>query len=214
MTAITLNLEPITQLTHEQFYELCMANKDVAMERSPKGELIIMTPLGGLSGKKEADYITDLNIWNRQTGLGEVFSSSTVFNLPGGGDRSPDAAWIKLERWESLTPEEQEKFPPICPDFVIELRSRTDRLKPLQNKMQEYLNSGLRLGWLINPQDRQVEIYRLGQEVEVLTSPVMLSGEDVLPGFELSPYDPDFEAFLAAAEETTTEYRDALSALA
>lgn len=186
MTAITLNLEPIAQLTHEQFYELCMANKDVPMERSPSGELIIMTPLGGLSGKKEADYITDLNIWNRQTGLGEVFSSSTVFNLPGGGDRSPDAAWIKLERWESLTPEQQEKFPPLCPDFVIELRSRIDRLTPLQNKMQEYLSSGLRLGWLINPQDRQVEIYRLGQEVEVLTYPVMLLGEDVLPGFELT----------------------------
>jgi Uma2 family endonuclease len=185
MTAITLNLEPITQLTHEQFYELCMANKDVPMERSPSGELIIMTPLGGSSGKKEADYITDLGIWNRQTGLGEVFSSSTVFNLPGGGDRSPDAAWIKLERWESLTPEEQEKFPPICPDFVIELRSRTDRLKPLQQKMQEYLRCGLRLGWLINPQDWQVEIYRLGQEAEVLTYPVMLSGEAVLPGFEL-----------------------------
>jgi Uma2 family endonuclease len=185
MTAITLNLEPITHLTHEQFYELCMANKDVPMERSPKGELIIMTPLGGLSGNKEADYITDLSIWNRQTKLGTVFSSSTVFNLPGGGDRSPDAAWIRLDRWESLTPEQQEKFPPLCPDFVIELRSRTDRLKPLQNKMQEYLDSGLRLGWLINPQDRQVEIYRLGQEVEVLTSPVMLSGEDVLPGFVL-----------------------------
>lgn len=186
MTAITLNLEPIAHLTPEQFYELCMANKNVVMERSPIGELIIMTPLGGLSGKKEADYITDLNIWNRQAGLGEVFSSSTVFDLPGGGDRSPDAAWIRLDRWESLTPEQQEKFPPICPDFVIELRSRTDRLKPLQNKMQEYLNSGLRLGWLINSQDRQVEIYRLGQEVEVLTSPVILSGEDVLPGFELT----------------------------
>jgi Uma2 family endonuclease len=185
MTAIILNLEPITQLTHEQFYELCMANKDLPMERSPSGELIIMTPLGGLSGKKEADYITDLSIWNRQTGLGEVFSSSTVFSLPGGGDRSPDAAWIKLERWESLKPEQQEKFPPICPDFVIELRSRTDRLKPLQQKMQEYLRCGLRLGWLINPQDWQVEIYRLGQEAEVLTYPVMLSGEAVLPGFEL-----------------------------
>jgi Uma2 family endonuclease len=186
MTAITLNLEPITQLTHEQFYELCMANKDVPMERSPSGELIIMTPLGGLSGKREADYITDLNIWNRQTGLGEVFSSSTVFSLPGGGDRSPDAAWIKLERWESLTSEQQEKFPPICPDFVIELRSRTDGLKPLQQKMQEYLSCGLQLGWLINPQDRQVEIYRLGQEAEVLAYPVMLSGEAVLPGFELT----------------------------
>jgi Uma2 family endonuclease len=186
MTAITLDLNSITQLTHEQFYELCMANKDVPMERSPTGELIIMTPLGGLSGKKEADYITDLNIWNRKTRLGEVFSSSTVFNLPGGGDRSPDVAWIKRERWESLTPEQQEKFPPICPDFVIELRSRTDRLKPLQAKMQEYLSSGLRLGWLINPQDQQVEIYRLGQVVEILSYPATLSGEDVLPGFILT----------------------------
>ena len=186
MTAITLDLKPITQLTHEQFYELCMANKDVPMERSPTGELIIMTPLGGLSGNREADYITDLCLWNRQTGLGAVFSSSTVFNLPGGGDRSPDAAWIKLERWDSLTPEQQEKFPPICPDFVIELRSRTDRLKPLQAKMQEYLGSGLRLGWLINPQDQQVEIYRLGQVVEILAYPAMLSGEDVLPEFILT----------------------------
>ena len=186
MTAITLDLKPITQLTHEQFYELCMANKDVPMERSPTGELIIMTPLGGLSGNREADYITDLCLWNRQTGLGAVFSSSTVFNLPGGGDRSPDAAWIKLERWDSLTPEQQEKFPPICPDFVIELRSRTDRLKPLQAKMQEYLGSGLRLGWLINPQDQQVEIYRLGQDVEILAYPATLSGEDVLPEFILT----------------------------
>jgi Uma2 family endonuclease len=186
MTAITLNLEPITQFTHEQFYELCMANKDVPMERSPSGELIIMTPLGGISGKKEADYITDLNIWNRKTGLGEVFSSSTIFNLPGGGDRSPDAAWIKLDRWESLTLEQQEKFLPLCPDFVIELRSRTDRLKPLQQKIQEYLDSGLRLGWLINPQDQQVEIYRPGQAVETLPSPVTLSGKNVLPGFTLT----------------------------
>lgn len=185
MTTITLNLESITQLTHEQFYELCMTNKDVPMERSPTGELIIMTPLGGLSGKKEADYITDLNIWNRQTGLGEVFSSSTIFNLPGGGDRSPDAAWVKQERWERLTLEQQEKFPPLCPDFVIELRSRTDRLKPLQQKMQEYLQCGLQLGWLINPQDNQVEIYRPDQVVEVLPYPATLSGEDVLPGFTL-----------------------------
>jgi Uma2 family endonuclease len=185
MTAIALNLESIAPLTHEQFYELCMANKDVPMERSPTGELVIMTPLGGLSGSREADYITDLNIWNRNSGLGIVFSSSTVFNLPDGGDRSPDAAWIRLDRWESLTPEQQEKFPPICPDFVIELRSRTDRLKPLQQKMQEYLHCGLQLGWLINPQDRQVEIYRSGQEAEVLNYPVTLSGENVLPGFEL-----------------------------
>jgi Uma2 family endonuclease len=186
MTAISLNLEPITQkLTHEQFYELCMANKDVAMERSPQGELIIMSPIGGESGAKEADYITDLNIWNRQTWLGIVFSSSTVFKLPGGGDRSPDAAWVKLERWNRLTREQQKKFPPLCPDFVIELRSESDRLKPLQAKMLEYLDSGLRLGWLIDPKNQMVEIYRAGKEVEVLAFPVTLSGEDVLPGFTL-----------------------------
>jgi Uma2 family endonuclease len=185
MTAVTLNLEPITHLTPAQFYELCMANKGVAMERGPKGELIIMSPIGGVSGEREADYIIDLGIWNRQTGLGKVFSSSTVFSLPGGGDRSPDAAWVRLDRWQSLTPEQQERFPPLCPDFVIELRSRTDRLKPLQEKMQEYLSSGLQLGWLMNPQDRQVEIYRPGQDVEILSYPVVLSGEAVLPNFVL-----------------------------
>jgi Uma2 family endonuclease len=186
MTAIVLNLEPLTRkLTHEQFYELCMANKDVAMERSPEGELIIVAPVGGESGKQEASYIIDLGIWNRRTKLGEVFSSSTVFKLPGGGDRSPDAAWVKLERWNALTPEQQRKFPPICPDFVIELRSESDRIKPLQDKMQEYLASGLRLGWLINPQDRTVEIYRAGQAVEVMPLPATVSGEDVLPGFVL-----------------------------
>ncbi|NES86762.1 MAG: Uma2 family endonuclease, partial [Moorea sp. SIO2B7] len=119
MTNIQLSLEPLVrELTHEQFYQLCMANKDIAMERSLTGELIIMSPVGGESGAKEADYITDLNIWNRQTKLGKVFSSSTVFKLPNGGDRSPDAAWVKLERWNRLTPEQQKKFPPLCPDFV------------------------------------------------------------------------------------------------
>ena len=186
MTAINLNLEPLVEeLNHEQFYKLCMANKDIAMERSSTGKLIIMSPVGGESGRQEANYIIDLGIWNRQTGLGEVFSSSTVFNLPNGGDRSPDAAWVKSERWNALTPEQQTKFPPICPDFVIELRSETDRLKPLQEKMQEYLNSGLRLGWLINPQGKTVEVYRPGQAVEVIKFPATVSGEDVLPGFVL-----------------------------
>ena len=185
MTAITLNLESLTTLTHDQFYQLCMDNKDVAMERSRSGELIIMPPVGGESGEKEADYIIDLGIWNRRTGLGKVFSSSTVFKLPVGGDRSPDTAWIRQERWDTLSADEKKRFPPICPDFVIELRSESDRLKPLQVKMQEYLGSGLRLGWLINPQDRTVEIYRTGQAVEVVQLPATLSGEDVLPGFQL-----------------------------
>ncbi|WP_299408552.1 Uma2 family endonuclease [Acaryochloris sp. IP29b_bin.148] len=187
MTAICLNLDSLTsELTHEQFYELCIANQDIAMERSPQGELIIMPPVGGESGIGEANYITDLNIWNRQTGLGKVFSSSAVFNLPGGGDRSPDAAWVQLKRWEALTPEQRKKFPPICPDFVIELRSESDRLQPLQSKMQEYLASGLRLGWLINPQDQTVEIYRPDQPVEVRPLPATLSGEEVLPEFSLA----------------------------
>ncbi|MEM1242068.1 MAG: Uma2 family endonuclease [Cyanobacteria bacterium P01_H01_bin.26] len=186
MTAISLDLRPLTQrLTHQQFYELCMANKDVAMERSPTGTLIIMSPVGGESGGKEADYIADLVIWNRRTKLGKVFSSSTVFKLPNGGDRSPDAAWVTLERWNGLTREQQKKFPPLCPDFVIELRSESDRLKPLQDKMQEYLESGLRLGWLINPQDKMVEIYRTGQDAETVRFPAVVSGEDVLPEFVL-----------------------------
>lgn len=187
MTAISLNLESLTsQLTHEQFYKLCLANQDVVMERSPQGELIIMPPVGGESGRKEATYIIKLGIWNEQTGLGEVFSSSTVFSLPGGGDRSPDAAWVRLDRWDALTLEQRKKFPPICPDFVIELRSESDRLKPPQNKMQEYLDSGLKLGWLVNPQDQTVEIYRAKIEVEIFSFPATLSGEDILPGFSLN----------------------------
>jgi Uma2 family endonuclease len=186
MTAIILNLEPFTRhLTHEQFYELCMANKDVAMERSPEGELIVVSPIGGESGGREARLIAKLFNWNDQKGLGEVFSSSTVFNLPAGGDRSPDAAWVSLERWNALTHEQQKKFPPLCPDFVIELRSESDRLKPLQAKMQEYLHSGLRLGWLINPQEQTVEIYRAGRDVEIVQIPTTLSGEEILPGFVL-----------------------------
>lgn len=186
MSIVTLDLSAIAVMTDEQFHQLCQTNPDVPLERNRKGELIIVPPVGGESGNREADYIADLVVWNRQTGLGKVFSSSTIFNLPNGGDRSPDAAWVRLDRWNALTPEQQERFPPICPDFVIELRSRTDRLKPLQEKMQEYLDSGLRLGWLIDPQNGQVELYRFGQAVEVVRFPVELSGENVLPGFVLN----------------------------
>jgi Uma2 family endonuclease len=180
-----LNLAPITTLNRSQFYKLCLANPDVPMERSPKGELIIMPPVGGESGNQEANLIGDVVAWNRQTKLGEVFSSQTVFGLPGGGDRAPDVAWVALERWQALSQEEREGFPPICPDFVIELRSCSDRLLPLQEKMQEYITCGLRLGWLINRKDQQVEIYRAGLPVEVVGTPIALSGEGVLPGFVL-----------------------------
>ncbi len=181
---IILNLESVG-LSDEQFFHLCRANSHWQLERTAKGELIIMSPVGGISGNREADLITDLNLWNRQTQLGKVFSSSTIFRLPNGGDRSPDAAWIATERWECLNLTEQEKFPPICPDFVIELRSRTDSLSKLQEKMQEYLDSGLRLGWLINPQEQQAEIYRANQAVEIVQLPASLLGETVLPEFVL-----------------------------
>ena len=173
------------RLTDEQFYQLCISNPDAQLELTAQGVPVAMSPVGGDSGKREANLFTDLNIWNRQTGLGEVFSSSTVFKLPRGSQRSPDAAWIECSRWAVLTPAQQQVFPPIVPDFVIELRSRTDSLADLQAKMREYQDNGVRLGLLINPQDRQVEIYRLDGMVEVLQSPTQVSGEDVLPGFEL-----------------------------
>jgi len=188
MTALTLPLKvdlKDVHFTDEQFYQLCINNPELIVERDSKGTLIVMAPVGGDSGNREADYIIDLGTWNRQSGLGKVFSSSALFKLPGGGDRSPDAAWVKLSRWQALTPEQRQKFPPIAPDFVIELRSRTDSLKPLQEKMQEYMASGVQLGWMFNPQDQQVEIYRQGQEKEVRSLPTQLFGEEILPGFEL-----------------------------
>jgi Uma2 family endonuclease len=172
-------------LSDEQFYQLCINNPNLNIERSAKGVLIFMSPVGGDSGNREMNLGGELYLWNKKTGLGKVFSSSTIFKLPGGGDRSPDAAWVELSRWQALTPEQRQKFPPIAPDFVIELRSRTDSLKMLQEKMQEYMDSGVKLGWLFNPQDQQVEIYRSGQQKEVRSLPIQLSGEAVLPGFSL-----------------------------
>jgi Uma2 family endonuclease len=172
-------------LTDEQFYQLCISNPELNIKRSAAGGLLLMSPVGGDSGSREMELGTDLSIWNRKAGLEKTFSSSTVFKLPGGGDRSPDAAWVELSRWQALTPEQRQKFPPIAPDFVIELRSRTDSLETLQAKMQEYIDSGVRLGWLFNPQNQQVEIYRQGQQKEVRSLPTRLSGEAVLPGFEL-----------------------------
>jgi Uma2 family endonuclease len=179
-------------LTDEQFYQLCLNNPEWNIERNKRGVLIVMSPVGGESGYREADYIIDLGNWNRQTRLGKVFSSSTIFKLPGGGDRSPDAAWIELSRWEALTSDQRKRFPPIAPDFVLELRSRTDDLETLQEKMQEYMTSGVRLGLMLNPQDQQIEIYRQGQAKEVRSLPTEFSGEAVLPGFVL-PIDPFVE---------------------
>ncbi len=189
MVSLTLPLVLETtevHLTDEQFYQLCLSNPVLTIERSAKGALIVMSPVGGEGGSYEAEFGTDLGIWNRQSQLGKTFGSSTLFKLPNGGDRSPDAAWVELSRWQALTPEQRRTFPPIAPDFVIELRSPTDDLELLRAKMQEYMDAGVRLGWMLNPQDQQVEIYRQGQPKEVRQLPTQLSGEDVLPGFVLS----------------------------
>ncbi|WP_370588047.1 Uma2 family endonuclease [Trichocoleus sp. FACHB-591] len=174
----TISLEPVIHITDEQFYELCQANPDVKLERSMAGELIVMAPTGGETGSYNSEINADFVIWNRQTRLGKVFDSSTCFKLPQGGDRSPDVAWVTLERWNTLSPEQQRKFPPIAPDFVLELLSPTDSLEKTQAKMQEYMCSGVRLGWLIDRDNRRVEIYRTSEPVEVLAAPNQLYGED------------------------------------
>jgi Uma2 family endonuclease len=185
MNTYMINLNPIIQLTEDQFYQLCRANPDIKFERNAKGEIIIMSPTGGETGNRNFEISAEFAIWNRQNRLGVCFDSSTAFKLPNGADRSPDVAWIKQERWDALTPEQKEKFPPIAPDFVLELMSPSDSQRDTQAKMQEYIENGVKLGWLINRKTRQVEIYRQGQEVEILDNPTTLSGEDILPGFVL-----------------------------
>ena len=185
MTAITINFDRIVKLTDDQFYQLCRDNPDVKFERNQWGEIIVMSPTGGETGKYNAKLTTRFVIWNEDTQLGEVFDSSTCFKLPNGADRSPDVSWIKLERWNALSQKQREKFPPIAPDFVLELMSPSDYLSDAQEKMQEYMDAGIKLAWLIDPKTRRVEIYRQGKEVEILDSPKTLSGEDILPGFIL-----------------------------
>ncbi|MDJ1176267.1 Uma2 family endonuclease [Roseofilum capinflatum] len=186
MTAFILHNPETASITDEQFYQLCAANRDLRLERTAKGDLIIMPPTGGGTGNRNLKIAQQLANWTDRDGTGIGFDSSTCFKLPQGANFSPDASWIPLEKWEALTPEQQEKFPPLCPDFIIELRSASDSLKPLQEKMQEYMDNGCQLGWLINPQNRQVEVYRQGQEKQILDNPASLSGEEVLPGFVLN----------------------------
>jgi Uma2 family endonuclease len=186
MNAVTVNLKSIIDLTDEQFYQLCLKNSDVKFERNAQGDIIIMSPTGGETGKHNAEISADLVNWNRQTKLGICFDSSTCFKLPNGANRSPDLAWIAQDRWDLLSSQEKEVFPAIAPDFVLELMSPSDTLKDSQTKMQEYLENQVKLGWLINRKAKQVEIYRQSQPVEVLDFPTILSGEDVLPGFFLN----------------------------
>lgn len=175
------------QVTAEQFEAIALANPDLRLERTATGELLMAPPTGGETGRRNMKLAYFLVKWiEEEGGSGIPFDSSTGFRLPNGADRSPDAAWIQADRWATLSPEQREGFVPLCPDFVIELRSKTDSLAKLQSKMQEYRENGTQLGWLIDPQTRRVEIYRSQQPVEVLQNPPTLSGETVLPGFSLT----------------------------
>ncbi|MCG5060148.1 MAG: Uma2 family endonuclease [Limnoraphis sp. WC205] len=179
-------LELMIDLSDEQFFDLCQKNRDFKFERTASRVLVIMSPTGGETSNRNIELSYQLQAWSRQNQLGKAFDSSGGFKLPNGADRSPDASWVQRERWESLSLEQREKFLPLCPDFVVELRSASDRLKSLQDKMQEYRENGAKLGWLIDPQNKRVEIYRPDQEeVEIQENPTTLSGENVLPGFIL-----------------------------
>ncbi|MGB3512513.1 MAG: Uma2 family endonuclease [Microcoleaceae cyanobacterium] len=185
MTNLTIDLNSIVDLTEEQFFQLCQKNRDLKFERNAKGDLIIMSPTGGETSNINAGLNAQLWNWNAQNKLGKIFDSSTGFKLPNGANRSPDAAWITMEKWNNLTPEQRTKFLPLCPDFLVELMSPSDSLSETKAKMKEYLENGMQLGWLINWKIQQVEIYRLGKDVEILDSPTRLSGEDVWPKFVL-----------------------------
>ena len=182
---LVLHLHPVINLTDDQFFEFCQINRDLRIERTATGELLIMPPTGSETGGRNFNLIGQLWAWVNQDGTGIGFDSSTGFTLLNGAERSPDAAWVKLERWNALTPEQQKKFAPICPEFVVELRSPSDNSEPLKTKMHEYVDNGALLGFLIDRKNRQVYIYRPGVAVECLDHPATVSGDPVLPGFVL-----------------------------
>ncbi|NET43757.1 Uma2 family endonuclease [Okeania sp. SIO2B3] len=185
MTNLTIEIDSIIDLTDEQFFQLCQINKEIRFERNAKGDLIIVPLMGGETGMINAEICGNLGMWNRETKLGICFNSSLGCQLPNGAVRSPSCSWIPIEKWNNLTPEQREKFLPFCPDFLVELMSPDDSLSDTREKMKEYLENRMKLGWLINRKSKQVEIYRAGKDVEILDSPDRLSGEDVLPRFIL-----------------------------
>ncbi len=182
---LTLHLEPVVRLSDDQLFEFCAVNRDLRIERSSGGDLIVMSPAGGETSDRNAEITLQLGLWAKRDGRGRVFDSSGGFILPSGAMRSPDAAWVERERLRDVAPARRPKFLPLCPTFVIELRSTSDSLAPIQNKMLEYLDSGAALGWLIDPTTRQVAVYRPDREVKILEDPVSVSGDPELPGFVL-----------------------------
>jgi Uma2 family endonuclease len=183
---LVVDFSPLaTKVTDEEFDELCRLNPELQIERTSEGELVVMAPTGGKTGRQNFKLIAAFAVWAESDGTGQSFDSSTLFSLPNGARRSPDLSWIRNERWEALRAEQQEAFPPLCPDFVVELRSKTDRLKALMAKMEEYIANGAQLGWLIDPIERQVHIYKLGFAPETVDDPPRISGEPLLKGFML-----------------------------
>ena len=195
MPPLVLKLHPVIDLTDDEFFELCQVNRDLRLEKTAEGEIIVMPPAGGETGSRNSAITAALYVWSRRDGVGIAFDSSTGFKLPNGATRSPDAAWVQRTRLAPLTAKEKERFLPLCPDFVIELRSRTDPLSTLQAKMVEYIANGAQLGWLIDPVERQVHIYQPGIAPIILDRPANIIGDPLLPGFvlELSLiWDPGF----------------------
>ena len=171
--------------TDDEYFDFCQRNQDLQIETDKNGDLILMPPTGAETGDKNSELNMQLRIWAKKDGKGKTFDSNTEFKLPNGAKKSPDASWILKDRYYALTQNEREGFPPICPDFVVELRSKSDRLKPIQEKMAEFIENGVRLGWLIDPYKKQVHIYRKNGEIEILENPKTVSGEDVLEDFNL-----------------------------
>ena len=182
---LTVQLEPVLHISDDELLELSRINRDLRLERTARGELVIMTPTGGLAGGRSAELTFQLAAWARRDGTGVAFESSTGFKLPNGAVRSPDAAWVHRERLGQLSAEEKVRFLPLCPDFVVELRSFSDPLLLLQDKLAEYVANGARLGFLVDPDERRIHIYREGGSIEVLEEPSSVTGDPVLKGFRL-----------------------------
>lgn len=184
--ALVLHFGQVLQrMSDDEFFQFCMLHPDLRIERTSEGDLIIMPPTGGETGHRNFELTALFANWVHRDGTGVGFDSSTVFKLPNGANRSPDVSWVRRDRWEALSHDQRKKFPPLCPDFVLELRSESDRLVTLQNKMQEYIDNGAQLGWLVDPAQRKVWIYRPNAVVECLENPTSVSGDPVLPGFVL-----------------------------
>lgn len=182
---MVLQMLPNMIMTDDQFFDFCQLNRHFRIERNQIGDLFIMSPTGSETEERNFNLIVQLGIWTKQDGTGVGFGSSGGFTLPNGAVRSPDAAWIKRTKWEAIPADKRKKFAPICPEFVVELRSENDSLSTLKEKMQEYIDNGTQLAWLIDRKQRQVFIYRPNCGVEELDNPQTLTGEDILPGFVL-----------------------------